>query len=71
MEVVFEKRGRRSVVYCNTIEEFKLNLILRYKIIFWIVLPNISIVEVFQRVIRVKGKKIDFNKTKRFSDIKS
>ena len=59
------------MVYCNTIEEFKLNLILRYKIIFWIVLPNISIVEVFQRVIRVKGKKIDFNKTKRFSDIKS
>ena len=59
------------MVYCNTIEEFKLNLILRYKIIFWIVLPNISIVEVFQRVIRVKGKKIDFNKTKRFNDIKS
>ena len=59
------------MVYCNTIEEFKLNLILRYKIIFWIVLPNIRIVEVFQRVIRVKGKKIDFNKTKRFNDIKS
>lgn len=59
------------MVYCNTIEEFKLNLILRYKIIFWIVLPNISIVEVFQRVIRAKGKKIDFNKTKRFNDIKS
>lgn len=59
------------MVYCNTIEEFKLNLILRYKIIFWIVLPNISIVEVFQRVIRAKGKKIDFNKTERFNDIKS
>lgn len=59
------------MVYCNTIEEFKLNLILRYKIIFWIVLPNIRIVEVFQRVIREKGKKIDFNKTKRFNDIKS
>lgn len=59
------------MVYCNTIEEFKLNLILRYKIIFWIVLPNIRIVEVFQKVIRAKGKKIDFNKTKRFSDIKS
>lgn len=59
------------MVYCNTIEEFRLNHILRYKIIFWIVLPNISIVEVFQRVIRVKGKKIDFNKTKRFNDIKS
>lgn len=59
------------MVYCNTIEEFKLNLILRYKIIFWIVLPNIRIVEVFQRVIRAKGKKIDFNKTKRFNDIKS
>lgn len=59
------------MVYCNTIEEFKLNPILRYKIIFWIVLPNIRIVEVFQRVIRAKGKKIDFNKTKRFNDIKS
>ena len=59
------------MVYCNTIEEFKLNLILRYKIIFWIVLPNISIIEVFQRVIRAKGKKIDFNKTERFNDIKS
>lgn len=59
------------MVYCNTIEEFKLNLILRYKIIFWIFLPNIRIVEVFQRVIRAKGKKIDFNKTKRFNDIKS
>ena len=59
------------MVYCNTIEEFKLNLILRYKIIFWIVLPNIRIVEVFKRVIRAKGKKIEFNKTKRFNDIKS
>lgn len=59
------------MVYCNTIEEFRLNHILRYTIIFWIFLPNIRIVEVFQRVIRAKGKKIDFNKTERFNDIKS
>lgn len=59
------------MVYCNTIEEFRLNHILRYKIIFWIVLPHIRIGAVFQRVIKVKGKKIDFNETKRFKDIKS